>query len=190
MVSGRCARRPGFIRIRAKAVLLVLIFGVFLLLSIVSSSVVGFMSGASAELVSILAVVIGLVFAIGMFLVVYKSPQTRRLLGAPLSFLLYSPESSGPSQKSCTGLYLTHLGKLQQCLRLAWRRGDTCNVDLLLLDDPGLGAQLGYIREHGTDDEGAHRGPGYGRRRNRSSLLDELPMSLRSVFTPSSGERS
>ncbi len=71
----------GYIKTRIKAILMVIVFGLFLLLSMGSSAAVswlqsglsdGALSGVTSVLLSILAIVLGLVFAVAMFVVLYE----------------------------------------------------------------------------------------------------------------------
>jgi membrane protein len=79
--------KPGYIKTRVKGIVMLIVFGVFLMISVASSSLTsllqhwqatgGFASDAVADLLSALAFVISLLFSIAMFLVVYRwEPDT------------------------------------------------------------------------------------------------------------------
>ncbi len=113
----KVATKPGFVASRLKAILLVLVFSAFLILSLASSAVAellrsyqwfGITTEVTAVLLRIAAVLTGLVFAMLMFFVVYKlAPDTRvgwksALVGALFAAIVWV------IAKELYRLYLSH----------------------------------------------------------------------------------
>lgn len=151
----------GFIKMRVKAILLIVIIGLFLVLSIASSSVmsylgqvdVGFATGAMSFLLGMLAFLLGLVFACAMFLVVYKYAHDSDVLwrsaiiGAVFAGVVWT------IAKELYRLYVTNIadfgatyGSLGGIILLVmW----IYYSSMIML----FGAEIAYVDEHGPREE-------------------------------------
>lgn len=151
----------GFIKVRIKALLLVLVFGVFLLLSVASSSVmsylgqvdVGFATGAVSFLLGILVFLLGIVFAVAMFAVVYKYGHDSdalwrsAIVGGVFAGVVWT------LAKELYRLYVTYIANFSATygslggviLLVVW----IYYSSMILL----FGAELAYVDEHGPREE-------------------------------------
>lgn len=156
--------KPGFIKMRIKAIILVLLFGVFLALSIGSSSVTALLqhlntigTGSLSAVVSILLWMLGflisLLFAILMFAVVYKLiPDTEVqwrsvLVGATLA------GTAWVIAKELYGLYLAHLADFNE---LYGSLGGAIILIIWIYYSSmimAFGAELAYVYEHGAREK-------------------------------------
>lgn len=163
-------KKPGFIHSRIKAILIVIVSGVFLILSMASSSIISllqnphalgapFLSNIVAGVLSVVAFAIGLAFAIALFAVVYRYVPDRAvswrsaLVGATFSGVAWV------IAKELYRLYLTHFadfGKLY---------GSLGSVIILILwiyyssIIMVFGAELAYVHEHGDREEPNQHAP-------------------------------
>lgn len=146
--------KPGLLKIRLKAILLVIAFGVFMLLSVASSGFVEFLSRTDhgGALVGVLGPVLGVVFAIGMFLIVYKfTPDAKvgwreAIVGAVFSGIVWS------IAKELYRFYLAHLANFNRAY------GSLGGVVILIMWIYYscviliFGAELGYVVERSGEE--------------------------------------
>lgn len=156
--------KPGLVKSRIKAIIMVLVFGVFLLLTLGSSSFVTFLhsatgsvggwaSGAIGVLLSIAAIVISLVFAIAMFFVIYKFVPDKlvkwqsALVGALFAGITWT------IAKELYRLYVTYFADFNKLygsiggiiLLIIW----IYYSSVILL----YGAELAYVDEYGAVEQ-------------------------------------
>lgn len=146
-------QKPGFIKGKLKAVILVIVFGVLMLLSIASSSAAGFAnqwfaSGPAAVLVRIAGYILGLVFAVLMFLIAYKYVPSRTVEWRPA---LAGAVFAGIAWTIARELYALYLG-FADFNRLYGSLGSVVILIVWIYYSSVIvvmGGELAYVSEHG-----------------------------------------
>lgn len=157
-------KKPGFIHMRLKAMALVLLVGVFLVLSVGSTALTGVLRtagnstsgevhGVVSGLLDVVAIIISIASSIAMFTVVYKlTPDTKvnwrsALVGGAFAGIVWG------IAKELYRLYLLHVADFSKIY------GSLGSVIILILwiyyssMILVFGAELAYVHEHGSEEK-------------------------------------
>jgi membrane protein len=156
--------KPGFIKARVKSILVVILFGVLLILSIASSSLVGviknqdavglgFISSGLSKLLGSTAVIAGLIFAVAMFFVVYKILPNTNVHWKPA---LYGAIFTGIVWVIVKELYRLYLENFADYNKLYGSLGSVIILVIWIYYSSMImvfGAELAYVKQHGPEDK-------------------------------------